>query len=626
MSEKPWGWPDTPAARQNLETLSALARAIGMAAPGRFVLLLAKCNVPAQRETLTAQLRAMVEPLGVELVEITLDEPVSNLLNHLQARLGASIQRAGPAERELLVQPQPAVAVAEPRSPYSACPPLALNVYGLEASLRSDTPHPPLLAHLNLARERYRELGCPLVLWLPDYALTRLAREAPDFWAWRSGVFEFIPEAEMAESALRQMAYEPDLVTSSLDAAAKRERLALLEQLLADYRLLGAGPQEQDAQADILAKMGSLHWDLGDYAEARRLYQESLDIVQQLGDRAGIARTLHNLGMLAHRQGDYAEARCLYQESLATAQQLGNRAGVASTLHQLGMLAQDQGDYAEARRLYQESLDIAQQLGDRAGVASTLHSLAMLAHRQGNYAEASQLYQESLDIKQQLGYRAGIASTLHQLGMLAEDQGDYAEASRLYQESLDIEQQLGNRAGAAITVWNLGNVAYLQGDPDAARNQYQEALTVFRGLSDRKNEAGVLHQLGMLAQDQGDYAEARRLYQESLGIKQQLGDRAGVAYTLGQMGNLAYAQGDLGEARRLYDQVRDVSQQMGDRRSVATALHQLGMLAEEDGDLGEAKRLFAESLASLETLGSPDAAVARRSLDRVRERLDEESH
>ena len=45
-------WPNTPTARQNLDALSGLARAIGMAAPGRFVLLLAKCNLPSQRETL----------------------------------------------------------------------------------------------------------------------------------------------------------------------------------------------------------------------------------------------------------------------------------------------------------------------------------------------------------------------------------------------------------------------------------------------------------------------------------------------------------------------------------------------------------------------------------------------
>ncbi|MBE9472460.1 MAG: hypothetical protein IMY75_10175, partial [Chloroflexi bacterium] len=286
MSEKRWAWPETPAARQNLETLSALARAIGMAAPGRFVLLLAKCNLPLQREALAEHLRAMLEPLGVGLVEMGLDGSVDDLLSHLKAHLEPAGRDSGPVEERppepvagwLSVQPQPAVAVAEPRTPYTSHSPLALSVHGLEASLRSADPHPPLLTHLNLGRERYRELGCPLLLWLPDYALTRLAREAPDFWAWRSGVFEFAPEAEMAESALRQVAYEPGLVTSSLDAAAKRERLALLEQLLADYRELGEGPRERDAQAGILWKMGSLRQDLGEYKAARRAYREALAV------------------------------------------------------------------------------------------------------------------------------------------------------------------------------------------------------------------------------------------------------------------------------------------------------------------------------------------------------------
>jgi len=548
VSEREWDWPDTPAAQHNLETLSALARAIGMAAPGRFVLLLVKCNLPAQRETLAERLRAMLEPLGVELVEVRATGVVGDLLSLLESRLKPDRPRPEPAppersrriEEQPLAQSQPAVAVAETRASYSTRL-QALSVHGLEASLRSSDPHPPLLTHLNLLRERYRDLGCPLVVWLPDYALTRLAREAPDFWAWRSGVFEFAPEAEVAESALRQMAYEPGLVTSSLDAAAKRERLALLGRLLDDYRELGEGPQEQDAQADILWKVGGLHQDLGEYGQARQAYGEALEIKQQLGDRAGVATSLHNLGNVAYLQGDYPEARRLYQESLAIKQQLGDRAGVAKTLHQLGLLAQATGDYPEARRLYQESLAIAQQLGDRAGVAQTLHQLGMLAQDTGDYAEARRLYQESLAIKQQLGDRAGVAKTLHQLGLLAQDTGDYPEARRLYQESLAIAQQLGDRAGVATT----------------------------------------LHQLGMLAQDTGDYPEARRLYQESLAIAQQLGDRAGVA----------------------------------------TTLHQLGMLAKEDGNLEEAQRLFAESLATLEALRSPDAAIARRSLERVRERL-----
>jgi hypothetical protein len=46
------------------------------------------------------------------------------------------------------------------------------------------------------------------------------------------------------------------------------------------------------------------------------------------------------------------------------------------------------------------------------------------------------------------------------------------------------------------------------------------------------------------------------------------------------------------------------------------------MLAEEDGNFEEAERLFAESLVTFEALGSPNAEIALRSLERVRERLE----
>lgn len=44
---------------------------------------------------------------------------------------------------------------------------------------------------LNWTREALRQFEFPVVLWLADSLATRLLRQAPDFWIWRSGVFEF---------------------------------------------------------------------------------------------------------------------------------------------------------------------------------------------------------------------------------------------------------------------------------------------------------------------------------------------------------------------------------------------------------------------------------------------------
>ena len=66
--------------------------------------------------------------------------------------------------------------------------------------------------------------------------------------------------------------------------------------------------------------------DIGDYSEARQLHQESLKILQELGDKSGISGCASPIGNLAYLTGDYYEAGRLYQKSLNIKQELGIKA------------------------------------------------------------------------------------------------------------------------------------------------------------------------------------------------------------------------------------------------------------------------------------------------------------
>ena len=421
------------------ETLVALARMLDFAAPGRFVLAFVKCNLPVQRRALVEQLSGLLEPLGVTPIEIELNEPVERLLPLLKDRLAGSYlvpstQVESPSETER------AQAMRESRGK------VAVFVYGLEHALRSNDANPPLLAHLNLSRELFRrDVPCPLVLWLPDYALTLLARGAPDFWAWRSGVYEFLPEPETAERIARLTVYdEAGHVTRSLSAEAKRERLHLLARLLEDYRELGDGSRERSTQADILWKMGDVYYDLGEWVEAHDQYEQALTLARTLDDQRTIAGLLHQLGMLAQDTGDLAEARRLYEQSLALERELGNKQGIASTLGQLGNLARDTGDLADARRLYEQSLALKRELGDKRGIAITLHQLGMLAQATGDLAEASRLYEQSLALEREFGDKQGIAITLAQVALLEEQEENLAAAMSLIRQAEQLFTELGS--------------------------------------------------------------------------------------------------------------------------------------------------------------------------------------
>jgi tetratricopeptide (TPR) repeat protein len=236
-----------------------------------------------------------------------------------------------------------------------------------------------------------------------------------------------------------------------------------------------------------------------------------------------------------------------------------------------------QGYWDEAIQRNEQARHAAQVMNDEHAVAVISVRIASMFYKRGEFDKAHHLHQQALDIFKKLKSEGNIAVTLHELAMLAQDQGEIEEARRLYNDSLEIKKQLGNQSGIAIT----------------------------------------LHELGRLAQNQGEIEEARRFYHDSLAIKKQLSDQSGIASSLHQLGVLAQDQGEIEEARRLYNDSLEIKKRIGNQSGIASSLHQLGRIAEIESKYAEAAQLFDQAFCIWERLKSPDAAIARRSLERV---------
>ena len=191
---------------ENIATLDRLVRAVDLAEG--FVLFFARCNIPALSRQLMDRAGQQLTALGVSVVEVTLEGATTNLrerlrreLQSLRVDLDVVIPAPTAAAHELTL-------VREPAVDYRTTPKYVFFVTGLEYSIPYDRPDARILAELNLGRDLFRRNApAPLVLWLPDYAVTAVARHAPDFWAWRSGVFEFISADAERSAAVTQAVY-----------------------------------------------------------------------------------------------------------------------------------------------------------------------------------------------------------------------------------------------------------------------------------------------------------------------------------------------------------------------------------------------------------------------------------
>ncbi len=308
---------------------------------------------------------------------------------------------------------------------------------------------------------------------------------------------------------------------------------------------------------------------------------------------------------------DIAFAAKDWQNVMRVMDAIGMPAGGFLSLH---------GYWDDAIARGEQAAEAARRAGNESAVARFAGNAAVIPHQRGEYEKAREIYLQVLEIYKRLNEELNVAVALHQLGMIAQDQGDYETARQRYAESLEIKKKLGNQSGIAITLHQLGMIAQKQGDYETARARYAESLEIAKKLGDQSGIAQTLHQLGRLAQIAGDYETARKRYVESLEIKRKLGNQSGIAITLHELGNIAYLQGDYDTARQRYAESLEIAKKLGDQSGIASSLHQLGMLAEIDGNKTEAARLFRETLEIFERLKSPDAKMARESLERVTQR------
>ena len=305
------------------------------------------------------------------------------------------------------------------------------------------------------------------------------------------------------------------------------------------------------ARVKVLTGAGHMAHNLGDYAAAWALFEESLAEGRACGDKRGIATALNNLGWVATHRGDLTEARALSEESLGIGRELGTTESMATSLNNLGFVAYFQGDYAAAAALHQESLEQWRVLEDRRGIAIASANIGRIAHRQGDYRRATALLEEALVVLRDVGAQQIFAWGASFLADVVHDQGYVERATALLEESSTIFRDIGDRDGLAYTLSVMGTIPQARGDSEQAQALYEESLRLCRELGDKWVMAVTLSRLGTVAHEQGDDGRATALFKESLALRQALGDKHGLAECCEGLARVAVAQQHLESAAQL---------------------------------------------------------------------------
>jgi tetratricopeptide (TPR) repeat protein len=173
------------------------------------------------------------------------------------------------------------------------------------------------------------------------------------------------------------------------------------------------------------------------YGEALEAYKEARDTFSRLNEPGSVAIVWHQIGIVYQEAGQPEAAEEAYNQSLAIEVRIGNLAGQASTLGQLGNLYVDVLQRPEeAVAFYRRAAEIDREIGDLAKEGISQNNLARSFLKLQRFGEARLSIRRAIECDEPFGHAAEPWKTWANLADIETADGSSAAAADARHQAL----------------------------------------------------------------------------------------------------------------------------------------------------------------------------------------------
>jgi predicted ATPase/DNA-binding CsgD family transcriptional regulator len=244
----------------------------------------------------------------------------------------------------------------------------------------------------------------------------------------------------------------------------------------------------------------------GRWSEGRRWLEDSLAMESSSTLNQSIrANALYGAGKLARFQGDFAHARVLCEQSLEIYRTLADQTGVLKTLAQLCRITRFQVDQKAMKAFMTEAASLIETLPDNVvkGEAYTDMALTMLDFSTPKFQpEVTRYLAESERIHRALNNQSGLAlASLHR-GIRASFEGDFTLAKERFEEAERLALELGDVRVLSRMAGGSALLDLHEGDFAAARRRLETSIQQYDSMGDPQLHFNIIW-LATVLQKQG---------------------------------------------------------------------------------------------------------------------------
>jgi tetratricopeptide (TPR) repeat protein len=258
--------------------------------------------------------------------------------------------------------------------------------------------------------------------------------------------------------------------------------------------------------------------------------------------RANESRRLLDKSEASLRAGNVESSMVLARQAIALLQEEGDRQGVAAALAQLSAAEEADDDRAAAEEHAERALALV-ETSDTQLVGALLERLSSLSEGRGDLAAAERYAERCVQWWRRRAATTGdtqsalrgLLAAMSQLGWLRADQGDGDAARSIREQALQLARRVAAPDGGSPealrdlyrAVRDVGDSLFHQGDLAGAGVAYEESLGLARRLVERwgdtpqalRDLSYSLDQVGDVALQRGDLAAADAAYAEAAALR-----------------------------------------------------------------------------------------------------------
>ena len=440
------------------------------------------------------------------------------------------------------------------------------------------------------------------------YKIELVSREKKDTRAFELKLQSLTPltRVNLKDSEARQALARAEVLRAESTETALRQAIQQYDEAMQIWSSLS---DFASASSGSL-KSGNLLFDLSDYTEALKRYQNAKAFAERTADwlakatalsRIGLVETYTGKNTLAQQHVD--EALDLFrQHEVSVSAYAANAYGEALSIQ--AEILYSKGAFEKASKKFEEALKVFQ--GDRKGEAKARLLLGQINGSMGYLERATNESELAFNLYRAIENKRGEGLALISLG-LANSFRDESKAIDSYRQARNIFSSLGDKMSEAIAVSALGQASENLHD-DSALTYYEQALALFKEKGSRDAQTNTLLRIGTLYFDQNlDKALAND--ERCLKLSQRIGDARTEALARTEIARVYTAQKRYRLAAAEYQKVLHFYESTKDIRAQATALSAYGDFLLQVGEKQEALDSYERALSLSDKIGDKELLI-----------------